>query len=26
VTLGDLVLRVETAAMFCLSAIRFQYL
>lgn len=26
VTLGDLVLRVETATMFCLSAIRFQYL
>ena len=25
VTLGDLVLRVETATMFCLSAIRFQY-
>jgi len=26
VTLGDLVLRVETATMFCLSAIRFHYL
>jgi 16S rRNA (uracil1498-N3)-methyltransferase len=26
VTLGDLVLRVETATLFCLSAIRFQYL
>jgi 16S rRNA (uracil1498-N3)-methyltransferase len=26
VTLGDLVLRVETATMFCLSAIRHQYL
>jgi 16S rRNA (uracil1498-N3)-methyltransferase len=26
VTLGDLVLRVETATMFCLSAIRFRYL
>jgi 16S rRNA (uracil1498-N3)-methyltransferase len=26
VTLGDLVLRVETATMFCLSSIRFQYL
>lgn len=26
VTLGDLVLRVETAAMFCLSAVRFQYI
>ena len=26
VTLGDLVLRVETDAMFCLSAIRFHYL
>ena len=26
VTLGDLVLRVETATVFCLSAIRFQYL
>lgn len=26
VTLGDLVLRVETATMFCLSAVRFQYL
>lgn len=26
VTLGDLVLRVETATMFCLSAIRFQYI
>lgn len=26
VTLGDLVLRVETASLFCLSAIRFQYL
>ena len=26
VTLGDLVLRVETATMFCLSTIRFQYL
>lgn len=25
VTLGDLVLRVETATMFCLSAIRFHY-
>ncbi len=25
VTLGDLVLRVETATMFCLSAIRYQY-
>ena len=25
VTLGELVLRVETATMFCLSAIRFQY-
>ena len=26
VTLGDLVLRVETATLFCLSAVRFQYL
>ena len=26
VTLGDLVLRVETATMYCLSAIRFHYL
>jgi 16S rRNA (uracil1498-N3)-methyltransferase len=26
VTLGDLVLRVETATMFCLSAVRFQYI
>ncbi len=26
VTLGDLVLRVETATLFCLSAIRFQYI
>ncbi len=26
VTLGDLVLRVETATIFCLSAVRFQYL
>lgn len=26
VTLGDLVLRVETATLFCLSAIRFHYL
>jgi 16S rRNA (uracil1498-N3)-methyltransferase len=26
VTLGDLVLRVETATMFCLSALRFQYI
>lgn len=26
ITLGDLVLRVETATMFCLSAIRFQYI
>lgn len=26
VTLGDLVLRVETATIFCLSAIRFQYI
>lgn len=26
VTLGDLVLRVETATMFCLSAIRYQFL
>ena len=26
VSLGDLVLRVETATMFCLSAVRFQYL
>lgn len=26
VTLGDLVLRVETATMLCLSAIRFQYM
>jgi len=26
VTLGDLVLRVETATMFCLSAVRFQFL
>lgn len=26
VTLGDLVLRVETATMFCLSAIRFRYI
>jgi len=25
VTLGDLVLRVETATLFCLSAVRFQY-
>jgi 16S rRNA (uracil1498-N3)-methyltransferase len=26
VTLGDLVLRVETATLFCLSAVRFQYI
>ncbi|QTN33978.1 16S rRNA (uracil(1498)-N(3))-methyltransferase [Akkermansiaceae bacterium] len=26
VTLGDLVLRVETATLFCLSALRFQYI
>ena len=26
VTLGDLVLRVETATLFCLSAVRFRYL
>ncbi|MFN7342794.1 MAG: RsmE family RNA methyltransferase, partial [bacterium] len=26
VTLGDLVLRVETATLFCLSAVRFHYL
>lgn len=26
VTLGDLVLRVETATFFCLSAVRFQYI